>query len=320
MGYLGGGMNDELSYNVWDGNGSSNKFDHTLYFSSVKKLTNMRIVGNYIRGQYGTTCQGAPIVAHMAVDGLLVKDNFIDIDATAATEGCWGIAFNNITGAEEPIYHRNAVFSGNTVRNGGSAAITVSSCPDCVIENNLVINEAPLEATGISVASRAARKNNTDDVNTRNVIRNNTIWFGPNANVGGTGIEVGTEGAGHIVSNNTVTYTASTTAKNVFNCFSYPLALAAYSFINNNHCASAARHSWVAEHGNLAAWKTYAASAGFDTLSINGNPLFVAAASNFTPASGSPLIGAGNTLNKPVSDMSGKTRPNVPSIGAYEHY
>ena len=316
MGYLGGGNNDELSYNFWDGNGSSTTFDHTLYFASVKTLTNMRVIGNHVRGQLGTTCNGAPIVAHMAVDGLLVKDNFVDIDASATTAGCWGIAFNNITSASAAIYHRNAVFSGNTVRNGGNTALSVSSCPGCVIENNIIINETAIEAVGITVASNPARSG--DDVNTQNVIRNNTIWYALNANNGGTGIEVGTEGSGHIISNNTVTYSAASTASNVFNCYNYPLALASYAFINNNHCSSAASYSWVANHGSLAAWKTYSASSSFDTLSITGSPMFKVAGSDFTPATGSPLIGAGDAVHMSVLDVTGKSRPNPPAIGAYE--
>ncbi|MEK7703684.1 MAG: putative metal-binding motif-containing protein, partial [Myxococcota bacterium] len=109
MGYLGGGDNDDISYNYWDGNGSSTVFDHTLYFASGDEITNVRVVGNYIRGQYGPTCLGAPVEGHMAVDGLLVKDNVVDIDAAATTGGCWGIEFNNFTNAAAPIYHRNAV-------------------------------------------------------------------------------------------------------------------------------------------------------------------------------------------------------------------
>jgi hypothetical protein len=311
MGYLGGGINDELSYNFWDGNGSSSAFDHTLYFASVKTLTNMRVIGNHVRGQLGPTCNGAPIVAHMAVDGLLVKDNFVDIDAAATTAGCWGIAFNNITGATDAIYHRHAVFSGNTVRNGGNLALSVSTCPGCVIENNIIINETAIEATGIAVASNAARSG--DDVNTQNVIRNNTIWYGLSANNGGTGIEVGTEGSGHIISNNTVTYSAASTASNVFNCYSYPLATTSYAFINNNHCSSAASYSWVAGHGTTIAWAT-----GFDSASFIGNPLFKVAGSDFTPATGSPLIGKGNAVNMSVLDVTGKTRPNPPAVGAYE--
>jgi len=315
MGYLGGGDNDEISYNTWNGNGSDSAVDHTIYYSTVKKITNVKLIGNYVHGQNGTQCLGAPIVAHMAVDGLLVKDNIVDIVATENTGGCWGIAFNNFTSDTHAIYHRNAIFTGNTIRNGGNLALTVTGCPNCVIENNLIIHEL-IEATGIKVASGSARTG--DDINTGNIIRNNTIWYGPNAANGGVGIEVGTEGTDHIIANNTVTYSAATTGGNGFSCFSYPLVLASYAFINNNHCSSAASSAWEATRGSLIAWK--AAAPGFDTASFAGDPMFKVAGSDFTPATGSPLIATGSTTLNTSSamDITGKARSNPPTVGAFE--
>ncbi len=316
MGYLGGGTNDDVSYNYWDSNGSSTVFDHTLYFASSTELLNMRVVGNYVRGQYGSTCLGAPIVAHMAVDGLLVKDNVVDIDPSAVTGGCWGMGFNNFTNAPEPMYHRHAVFSGNTIRNGGNLALTVTGCPDCVIENNLIIHETAMEATGIAVASGPARASSGDDVNTRNVIRNNTIWYGPSASDSGIGIVVGTEGTGHIIANNSVTYSGTATGSNgPFRCFDYPLALSSYAFIDNNHCEVAASSSWVAGQGTLADWQ---AASGFDMQSFAGSPQFTAAGTDFTPGVGSPLVGTGSAAYGSAYDITGATRPSPPSIGAYE--
>lgn len=315
MAYLGGGVNEEITYNYWDNNGSSQAVDHTIYFSTVKEITNVKLIGNYIHGQYGAQCLGAPIVAHMAVDGLLVKDNVVDIAASATTGGCWGIAFNNFTNDTHAIYHRNAIFSGNTIKNGGNLALTVTGCPDCVIENNLIINEL-IEARGISVASGPVRSGIADDVNTRNIIRNNTIWYGPNASNGGTGIEVVFEGTGHIIANNTITYSAASTGGNGFNCFRYPLALASYAFINNNHCSSAASSGWETTRGSLTAWK--AAAPGFDTASFAGDVMFKVAGTDFTPATGSPLIGKGDPVNGSILDMAGKTRSNPPAIGVLE--
>ncbi|MFZ2303662.1 MAG: hypothetical protein WAV98_02630, partial [Minisyncoccia bacterium] len=318
IGYLGGGLNDDTSYNYWDGNGSSTVLDHTLYFNSRKEITNMRVVGNYVRGQYGNTCLGAPIVAHMSVDGLLVKDNIVDIDAAAATGGCWGIAFNNMTSATEAIYHRNTIFSGNTVINGGNAALTVSTCPDCIIESNLVIHDwsDTYELNGIKIPSRATRTQ--DDVNTRNIIRNNTVWFGPNVTNGGIGIVVGTEGTGHIIANNAVYYGAASGGSQGVDCYSYPLPLNSYAFINNNNCHSIAPYSWEATRGSLAAWRTYSSAQGFDTASFTGNPLFTTAGTDFTPQAGSPLISAGSSLYGSILDMFGRTRTNPPAIGAVE--
>jgi hypothetical protein len=321
--YLGAGTNSEVSYNYWDGNGGTNMFDHTLYISAHHPVSNMKVVGNYIHGQYGPTCLGAPIVGHAAIDGLLVENNVVDIDAAAATGGCWGIGFG-FGGNPEAVYLRNSRFAGNIIKNGGNLALSVANCPDCVIENNLIIQDWTYGPTGnwsligIIVPSELARAG-LDDVSNRNLIRNNTIWFGPNATGGGTGIKVGTEGTGHVIANNTVYY-SSTSAGQGVKCFDYTLSLDSFAFINNNHCHSnTSTFKWEVARGTLAEWQT--AAPGFDSSSITGNPLFTAAGTIFTPAVGSPLINAGDTTNKSAADITGKARPlspAKPAIGAYE--
>jgi hypothetical protein len=314
--YLGGGDNAEISYNNWDGNGSSNMFDHTIYLGTSKNISNVQVVGNYIHGQYGPTCLGAAMIAHASIDGLLVKDNIVALEATQTAPGCWGIGFNNNTNATHPQYYRNAVFSGNTVINGGNLGFTVSSCPGCVIENNVIIqNWASGGGTGISVPSYGANATRGDDVNTANVIRNNTVWFGPNSTGTSTGIDVNVEGTGYIVANNTVSSVQTT---GTLNCFRQRLPLSSYAFINNNHCYSTVANKWETTQGTLAAWKTYAAAYGFDSASLTGDPLFTAPGTDFTPAAGSPLIGKGGTTQKSTYDKAGKTRPSPPAIGAYE--
>lgn len=322
FGFLGAGINADISYNYWDGNGSSTVFDHTIYLSAAQLVTNMSVVGNYVRGQYGAVCVGAPIVAHMAVDGLLVTDNTVDISAGAVTSGCWGMAFSNVTGDKDAVYFRNAKFSGNTVINGGNIGFTITNCPNCIIENNLVIQNwsYSFENIGMDVPYQAAKLANGDDVNTQNIIRNNTVWFGPNTQNGGIGIRAGIEGNGHIIANNTVYYGATTGGSQGVDCFDYTLPLASYSFINNNHCYSAASsYQWVNGRGTLAAWKSYAAASGFDSGSLDGvDPQFTTVGTNFVPTASSPLIGAGSTPNKSTLDITGKTRPSPPAIGAYE--
>jgi hypothetical protein len=316
IGYLGGGDNADISYNNWDGNGSSNVFDHTIYLASAKNVSNMQVVGNYIHGQYGPTCLGAVMIAHASIDGLLVRDNTIVLEASQTAPGCWGIGFNNNTNATHAQYYRNAVFSGNTVINAGNLGFTVSSCPGCVIEDNVIIqNWAAGGATGISVPVYAANASRGDDVSTANLIRNNTIWFGPNATGTNTGIDVNVEGTNYVVANNTVSSTQST---GTLNCFRHRLPLSSYAFINNNHCYSTVANRWETTQGTLAAWRTYAAVPGFDSASLTGDPLFTVPGTNFTPAAGSPLIHGGNAAHGSVSDLTGKVRPSPPAIGAYE--
>jgi hypothetical protein len=324
IGYLGAGDNAEIAYSYWDGNGSSNSRDHTLYLSAHKPVTNMNVIGNYIHGQFGSTCLGSPIVGHGAFTGLNINYNTVEIDAAAATGGCFGIQFDNGLNPE-PVYLRNAVFSGNTIKNGGNTGLTVSNCPNCVIENNLILQDWSYGpgwgVNGISVPTAVARTSPADDVNSGNTIRNNTIWFGPSSNGGATGIKISSEGTGHIVANNTVYYSASSAGQGV-NCFSFALPISSFAFINNNHCYSTATFSWVAGRGNLAAWQSYSSS-GFDTLSLVGvDPQFKAVGTNFVPDTGSPLLNGGDLLHGSISDIAGNVRPTPPAtnpaIGAYE--
>ena len=317
IGFLGGGDDFELSYNYWDGNGSSNMFDHTLYFGSGSQLNRISAVGNYIHGQFGSACLGAPVVAHAQIDGLLFKDNFVVVDAAAAQSGCWGIAFNNRTGATHPQYYRNAVFSGNTVVNGGNTALTISSCPGCVIENNLVIQNWPVGGSvGISVPGYAQDAARGDDLNTANIIRNNTVWFGPAVTGTSTGITVAIEGANHVVANNSV---ISRQASGTVNCFRYDLPLSAYTAIDHNHCHSASTSlKWEYTRGSLDAWLSFASASGFDQASFVADPLLAADGSDFVPPADSPLVGAGSASLGALTDYRGKPRPSPPAIGAFE--
>jgi hypothetical protein len=276
------------------------------------------------------------MIAHGAFDGILVKNNIITMDVDKVEGSCWGIGFNNNTNATHAIYYRNAVFSGNTIINTGNLGLTVSSCPGCIIENNVIISNYRSGMTGINMpvyAKDQAVAGRGDDLNTANIIRNNTIWFGPNSTGGGTGIKVGVEGTGYIITNNTVTYTSSDAGIwGGVNCYDYSLDLASFTFINNNHCFSTVAFKWEKNHGaTLASWKTYVSqqpySLNFDSLSIEGSdPLFTAPGTAFTPLASptpSPLIGAGAgaPAYRSATDITGKTRPilpALPAIGAYE--
>ena len=316
IGYLGAANNTEISNNYWGGNGSNTELNHTIYFGGSSPVSNIKLVGNYIHGQYGPTCTGSPITAHLEVDGFTISGNSVIIDSAAATAGCWGMDLSN-GGYGVPIYFRHTVISGNTFVNGGNLALSVVSCPGCIIENNLIVNDWSGAYDGIRVPAFPARTSPADDVNTNNIIRNNTVYYGPNATNGAAGISVNAEGTGHVIANNTVYY-SSTSSVHGTNCFGFPLALGSYSFINNNNCYSASPYKWErTQQSSLAAWQTYAQTYGFDTASFTGDPQFTAVGTDFTPAAGSPLIGAGNAANGSATDITGKTRSIPPSIGAY---
>jgi hypothetical protein len=321
LGYLGGGNNTVISYNNWEGNGSDTVFNHTLYFGSAYELTNTTVVGNYIHGQLGPKCKGAPVEGHGEFNGFLFKNNFISIDADKAVDTCWGIELDNLTGATSSLYWKNLVVSGNTVINGGNTGIIINGAPGLVLENNVVIENWSGATYGISIPGIAARSQ--DLISTANVIRNNTVWFGPNANCtyGCTGILTNTEGTNHVVSNNTV---SSAQTSGSLNCFKHDLPLTSYAFINNNHCySSSVSNKWEATRGTLAAWQEYSKSPGFDSVSITGaDPLFTAAGTNFRPVGG-PLVGHGSNdprymSERDITDTLRPVAPAQPAIGAYE--
>lgn len=330
IGFLGGGDNFDLSYNVFEGNGSNIGRNHAIYPGSSIAPSSMRIIGNYVHGQYGTTCNGTLISSHGVFDSLLVKDNYVSIDAAAATGPCYGMGFNNNSNASNSIYFHNTVITGNTIINGGNIALHVASCPGCILENNTIIQNWSVGNYGIVVTPYPynwyfANQGRVDDVNNANIIRNNTVWFGPNtggsSSYPNTGIWTQTEGTGHIISNNTVTSEQPT---GTLNCYRHDLPPGSippsYAFMDNNHCYSVSTYNFERTRGTLAAWQAYAG--GLDANSIGGTPLFVNTANyNFKPntgSPGSPLINAGSNANKSTLDILGITRPNPPAIGAYE--
>ena len=344
-GYLGGSSNLTISYNSFINSGSDNIFDHALYFASHTYVSNVSIVGNFISGfstvSGNTNCIGSPFTAHASVTNLTVSGNVV-IENMFAAPTCYGIGFTNTTGAHEAIFLRNALFSGNIVVNGGAIGIAITSCPSCVIENNLVISQTNAGGAGISTPSDPSRPQ--DDVECDANVVNNTVYY-ETTNTQGMkgGVVVGGEGTGYTVANNTVRYAGTSHALNSTNCFSYNLPLASYKFINNNNCYSNdPETSWVNRQpvNSLSNWKTYAATAGlsgtgFDTASSYANPgwsfitpLTIPAldetktgaqlfARYFTPA-GLPLVGAGNAANVPALDITNNVRHVPSSVGAYE--
>ncbi len=329
IGFLGGGDNVQISSNNFEGNGSDVPLHHAIYMGGASP-NNASVIGNTVHGQHGSTCNDGPFISHGSFDSLLVKDNIISIDQSAATAACWGFSYGNNTSNAHPVYFRKAVFSGNTVINGGNQGMGISSCPSCVIENNIIIMDWPGGSTGLSVTNfpHTYQSGRADDVSDANVIRNNTIWFGPSVTTTTTGIATNTEGTGHIISNNTV---SSTQTSGTLNCFKHDLPLTSYAFINNNHCYATGSYNFEYTYKTWAAWKTRVnsnpSSNGFDSASVTGSssadPLFTTPGTDFKPLGGSPLIGAGsgNTAYRSAADIKGALRPvlpALPAIGAYE--
>jgi hypothetical protein len=322
IGYLGAASDSEIAYNFWEANGSTNMFDHTLYVSAHNPVTDFRIIGNYIKGQYGPTCKGVALVTHGSITNYTVDGNIIEIDESAVTDGCYGIGVG-AGGNEEPVFIRNGIFARNTIKNGGNLGFSVSNCTNCTIENNLIEADwcygpsCSWSITGMVVPAEAARSANGDDVSSNITIRNNTLWFGPKVKGGANGIKVGIEGSGYVIANNLIAYSSDSASEGV-DCFTYGLDLSAYDYIDHNDCYSAAAAKWETTQGSLENWKTYAHGPGFDTESMTVDPRLTAPPTDFTPGDGSPLLGAADVVQAPAQDLNGKTRDTNPDIGAVE--
>ena len=86
----------------------------------------------------------------------------------------------------------------------GQSAINVASCIDCLIENNVIIQN---QSVGGSVIE-ARPRNDDDDAEMSNVIiRNNTITIANDSTK--TGVRVWNEGSGHEITINTVNHSGS---------------------------------------------------------------------------------------------------------------
>jgi hypothetical protein len=292
---LGGpGADSTFDANLFDNNGGQMPHDgfnysHTLY-PTAPGVTGASIVNNEIRYS-SVQCNAAIISGHGNYDGLLIENNILDGGANPQGH-CWGTALDS--GGGSNMYLRNTLIRRNRVVAGG-VGIGLAEGPGSVIENNAItIKGSSSWAQAIYVPDEAACSG--CDVQGNTTVRNNSILM---AMTGGGvlgGISVGVEGTGYVIANNAIEWLVGAGT-----CFGTGLSAGAYTFVGNNAC-----------HGS--SWgTTYDA-----TTHITSDPLF-ASSINFTPRPGSPLIGAGNPAYAPPTDFTlVKTRPNPPSIGAFE--
>ena len=262
-------------------------------------------------------CNGIELVVHGQHANMTIAGNTVQEPAANVEGGCYGIAV--MSGYGTPEHFTNVHITGNTIINPGQIGIYQQICANCTIENNLVLTNS-INTYAITWGTPNGKHDPEDTDGTAGTVRNNTIYMS-NAGQGGIGIYFGGEGKGHIIANNAI-YSTSTGTTNGWACLSMKLAFSAYSFVDNNLCwfPNAKGGSWDATTADsLAAWQ---AASGFDKHSLNSAPAYVNAAMtgyDFSPAAGSPLIGAGSAANAPTTDFLNAARPSPPDIGAFQH-
>ena len=318
QGFLGAGDGTIIEGNRFEHNGTTAVFDHNIYMSGAQDETvGSRIVGNELyRSDLDVTgsCAGVSLVVHGAHRGLVIEGNLVREDPGLAGQGCWGIAVDG--GYDEAESFTDVVIRGNTVLNVGNTAIGVSSCVGCIIENNVVVSEQDFGTLGIACPDRD--RGAGDAEMTGVVVRNNSIFMsGP----GGTGVRLGTEGAGHAIVSNAILYSGM----GDWNCLDADLGASSYDVIDHNACHfPAADAEWEDGSGTspdpLLAWSS---ASGFDTRSLLDDPGFSSPAGpdfDLSAASdASAIVDAGHpTLSSPI-DIEGNARDTNPDIGAFEY-
>lgn len=314
QGWLGASSGSQIINNYFAGNGDANIFDHNIYISgsSDGQTQGIRIIGNRLyRSSQGNTdtCMGVSLVVHGEHDDLIIEGNEIWEDVGFANGGCWGIAVDN--GYSEPEGFTNIVIRNNIVRNVGNLSIGVGACADCVIENNLIINEQNFGVTAIAAPNRALGAGDLPQDNI--TVRNNSIWLNT---TGGRGIVVTDQGDNHRVVSNAIYYAG---AGNNFDCFEAELATTSYDAFDYNLCyyPNASGAAWSSLFSSLSDWQN---NTGFDLNSWNVAPGFNnAAVGDFTAVSGSATIvdNGHPTLSSP-REIGGGLRDAAPDIGAHE--
>jgi len=239
------------------------------------------------------------------------------VDPAKATIFCSGIGEDDETNNANPVGMSNSKFLRNVIINAG-VGISVSNCPGCLIGDNLIISDwgSTQEGVGISQAPTYGGRTQ-DDIASSYTIVNNTIFFGSSMTKadgnGYRGIRI-SESSGHIIANNTISI-----LNGFANCLAVAGGYTALSYSDYNNCyETGATNQYERVSGTtLAGWTSLS---GLDTHSITADPAFTSTTIpyDFRPQSGSPLIGAGTSAHAPTTDAMGVTRPNPPTIGAYE--
>lgn len=317
QGFLGAGDDLLIADNRFSGNGGANVFDHNLYLSeSGGQTTGIRILRNVLYRSSvgsGTTCMGTSLVAHGYHSDLLVENNLVYEDIGSAGEGCWGISLT-AGGTDEAEGFVRAVVRGNTIRNVGNTAIALSSCVDCIIENNRIEHAQAFGVYGVSAPALGRGAN--DLPMTRLTVRNNSIYTTANESLG---IRLGGEGTGHVIVSNAM---QSTIASGFWACLSMDLATSAYAAVDNNVCgfSTGFGRDWEQGSGDLVAWR---AASGFDLSSVAALPGFAAAGvptHDLTAAlPTSPMVNAGHPTRSAATEFHGNQRGANPDAGAHEY-
>lgn len=315
QGWLGSCDDCAIENSYFENNGFAKpKFNHNIYLSDSNKAIakGMRVVGNelYRSAILKGKCEGVSLVVHGQKDGLLIEDNLIREDLGAVGRGCWGIAVD--TGYRNKEFFRNTVIRNNRIINVGPVSIGVTSCSSCLIENNVIVQEQPLNGRHIAAPNK---KRASDDLPMTNItIRNNSIYVGPDS--GGVGIKLAEEGQGHRVVSNAIFYAGTSR----WACLDVSLPASSYEVVGHNVCAAPnfPGSDWEMKDGSLTTWQ---AKTSLGSGSQQNDPGFKSIRSPYdlsAKSGASAMLGAGDPEHSSDADPTGKKRGQTPDAGAFQ--
>jgi hypothetical protein len=318
-GFLGLGNDILIENNQFENNGTAGGIrNHNVYLEGFGDNNVVRGNDLYRASMSGGVCTGTSLVAHGVHNGLVIENNTVHEDVGAANDGCYGISVT--VGYSSAEGSPGAVIRGNRVINVGGIGISATSCPNCVIEDNVIVEEQPTDDfAGIKIPDRSRKPIDMPDTNA--TIRNNSVYFSAAVTGGSLGIYLGDEGTGHVVVNNAVHYAGTAGGGGGVSGFWLNLPVASYAAVDNNifYSPNSPNSKWEGSRGQtLAQWRV----TGFDVDSSTANPLFASPASpdyNLSIPSVSPAVNAGNAVNASPVDITGRIRDANPDIGAYEY-
>ena len=301
QGFLGSGSELLIENSYFENNGDGTVFTHNIYIAGNSGVTirNNELCRASLDGS--GSCGGTSLVGHGVIHDLLIEDNLIREDVGKANQTCWGIAIAPAYDGTAESYN-NLIIRNNRVENVGNVAIATGSCIDCIIENNVVVNQQSFGVSAVTV--RPFGTNGEDAVSSNITVRNNSI-----ATTTGIGVEL-TEGSGHTIVSNAIQMTGSDI--NAY-CFDLSLAPSSYAAIDYNVCGNSAGQ-WATTAANLASWQ----GQGWGANSQAAAPGFTSS-TDLRPASETAvLIDAGSPTLSSLTDFNGDVRDAQPDAGAYE--
>ena len=305
MGFLGGCNDCQIVGNRFHDNGFGlgSAFGHNLYVSASGLddiADNMLVAHNHltrsaVNAETGQ-CSGTSLVAHGGtLSDLVIEYNIVEEPLGGAGNGCWGITVDAATTQIDE--NLRTIIRGNEVRNVGNVSIGVSSCIDCVIESNLIVQEFIGGAIGIAAPNPITEPPDPPQDNL--TIRNNTVWM--DGTYGGIGILLSERGDQHVVVSNIVAFGVNAPGTI---CYEYGLDPSAYDLVDANlgfNCSEV-------EMG----------SAGMDLNLLTSDPFFVDPPLDFRLGPDSEARDSANPDSPAPFDLSGKERQGPADRGAFE--